>query len=159
MTALNYQEAQLMAGFPSNMVPSPQGWVTTGIHVINLNAEKVKSDEALSTYDANLTKAAKRTEQLIDALNEGLSVEVSVSYMRVEKDTMFHFLLLISEDDFHSPKIVAARLLAEKFAKTEGYDIRFAFAIESENRMSHTMRFGGYKLMFKGAPKCKMETH
>ena len=156
MTAINFQEAQVMNSFPSDMIPSPQGWITTGIHIINLNAKKIKANDA--SVD-NLTLAARQTEQLIDALKEGLSVDVSVSYMRVETDFLFHILLLICEDDFHSPKIVSSRMLAEKFTKTEGYEIKFAFAIESENRMSHTIKFGGYKLMFKGVSKGAQQTH
>ena len=151
MTSLNFPETQQVSDFPNIMIPSPQGWVTTGIHVINLNEKKLQTEEPVALPDNNLSLAAKRTEQLIEALKGGLSIDVPISYMRVEKETMFHILLLISESDFHSPKIVAARMLAEKFARTEEYDIKFVFAIESENRMNHTIRFGGYKLMFKGS--------
>jgi len=149
MTATNFHETASLNGFPGNMVPSPQGWVTTGIHIINVNSLKEQPDAAASQYDHNLSLAAKHTERLIDALKEGLDIEVFVSYMRVETEMMFHILLLIGGEDFHSSKIIAARILAEEFEKTEGYKIKFVFAIESENRMRHVMKFGGYKLMFR----------
>jgi len=149
MTALNFQDAQMAPAYTAKSLQSPAGWVTTGIHVINLNAKSGDEDEGMTLYDLNLPKAAKLTEQLIDALQEGLSIDVPVSYMRVERNTAFHILLLIKDYDFHSPKIVSARILAEKFARTGGFNIKFVFAIESENRMSNTMTFGGYKLMHK----------
>lgn len=150
MTSLNYQETAV-SGFPAGIVPSPQGWVTTGIHVIDLNAKRENGD-AIALRTKNLGLAAKCTEHMIKTLAETLGIEVSVSYMRIETDTLFHFLLIINEQDFHS-KIISARMLAEQFSKTEGYEIKFVFAIDSENRMNHTMKFGGYKMMFKAAPK------
>ena len=153
MTALNFPESQAIQVHPVTTVSSPEGWITTGIHVVNLNSKTSGKQEEQQLLDTNLSHAAKLTEQLIDGLKEGMGVEVPVSYMRVEKNTSFHILLLLNDFDFHSPKIVSARLLAERFAKTEGFHVRFVFAIESENRMNNTIKFGGYKLMHRTTPE------
>lgn len=128
---------------------SPAGWVTTTLKNKNLKTEPVQPpapDEAFISH--NLPLAAARAEQLIDALDRELTIPVPVSYMRIETGSLFHILLLISREDFLSPKIQAARLLADKYAKTDGnYDIRFSFAVESENLVNTSSKFSEYKLM------------
>ncbi len=118
---------------------SPKGWVATGFQRSNPS----KNEEV---EPVNLPMAAGRVEQLIDALKEELSITVPVSYMRIESGTVYHILLLISKFDYLSPKIQAARILAEKYSKTDGsYDIRFSFGIESEIMTSN--RYNEYRLM------------
>ena len=121
-----------------NQVMSPKGWVSTGYQK-GTNAKRDDSEKQ------NLPLAAARAEQLIDALQEELSISVPVSYMRIETGTLYHILLLISKFDFLSPKIQAARILAEKYSKTDGaYDIRFSFGIESE--LMNSLKNNEYKL-------------
>ncbi len=114
------------------------GWVTTDVHV----------DTQASSLANNLPSAARRAEQLMEALEDELSVKVSVSYMRVETDALFHVLMLICKEDFLSSKIQAARVISERFARAgNSYDIRFSFAIESENMMENIIKFHGYRLL------------
>jgi len=130
-----------------NQMSSPSGWVTTTLKNKNLKTEAAPEEDQ-KFIDHNLPLAAARAEQLIDALGEELSIPVPVSYMRIETGSLFHILLLISREDFLSPKIQAARLLADKYAKTDGnYDIRFSFAVESENLVNTHTKFSEYKLM------------
>lgn len=127
---------------------SPIGWVTTTLKNKNLNKAESAPQEDEAFINHNLPLAATRAEQLIDALDEELTIPVPVSYMRIETGSLFHILLLISREDFLSPKIQAARLLADKYAKTDGnYDIRFSFAVESENLINTHSKFNEYRLM------------
>ena len=130
-----------------NQMISPTGWVTTTLKNKNLKAESAPAEDE-KFINHNLPLAAARAEQLIDALNEELAIPVPVSYMRIETGSLFHILLLISREDFLSPKIQAGRLLADKYAKTDGnYDIRFSFAVDSENLVNTHTKFIEYKLM------------
>ena len=128
---------------------SPPGWVTTTLKNKNLKAESIPPEEDEKKFlNEHLPAAAARAEELIDALNAELAIPVPVSYMRVETGSLFHILLLTDMDSFLSPKIQAARLLADKYSKTNGdYDIRFSFAVESENFISTHTKFSEYRLM------------
>ena len=132
-----------------NRMISPPGWITTTLKNKNLKTEVPSTqEEGKMVPDQYLSAAAARAEELIDALNNELAIPVPVSYMRVETGALFHVLLLTDIDSFLSPKIQAARLLADKYSKTDGsYDIRFSFAVESENLVNTHSKFSEYKLM------------
>jgi hypothetical protein len=134
------QKNQSISDLANNSQISDEGWITT-----DLQWGRGESEIALSN---NLPLAARRAEQLMDVLEDELSMPVSVSYIRVETGILFHLLLLISREDFLSPKMQVARAIAERFAQiNSSYDIRFAFAIESENMMQNIIRFNGYRLL------------
>jgi hypothetical protein len=136
--SLSIQKTQRTSNMANeNQLMSPKGWVSTGYQ-----KGTSKRDDS---EKQNLPLAAARAEQLIDALKEELSIAVPVSYMRIETGTLYHILLLITKFDFLSPKIQAARILAEKYSKTDGaYDIRFSFGIESE--LMNSLKNNEYKL-------------
>ncbi len=127
-------------------VEAPNGWFTAEEleqTVVNTNE---RPEESKLYIKEHLPMAAKRAERLIDALQKKLNIEVPESYLRVRADGVFQILLLVSQADYISPKIAAARILAEEFARTNAYDICFTFSVQSQNVLSNTALANGYKL-------------
>ncbi len=131
----------------NDRLEAPKGWFTAEEleknYVTNTN-ERPEETELFIKH--NLPMAAKRAERLIDTLERKLNIEVPESYLRVRADTAFQVLLLVKHDDFVSPKIAAARLLAEEYSRTEAYDICFTFSVISESVVNTLVLPNEYKL-------------
>jgi hypothetical protein len=123
------------AGRLNDELEPPKGWFIAEEELERnyITSNHARPEETERFIKANLPLAAKRAERLIDALGKKLNIEVPESYLRVRDDGAFHVLLLVSQADFVSPKIAAARILAEEFARTEAYDICFTFSVQSES--------------------------
>jgi hypothetical protein len=130
-------------------ITSPPGWVSTTTKNNKLKAEITTAEDGKQSFaNQYLPGAAARAEQLINALNKELGIQVPVSYMRIETGTLFHVLLLIDLEDFHSPKLQAARLLAGKYSNTEdSYDIKFSFGAKPLNPTNTETMFREYNLV------------
>jgi len=129
------------------LVP-PKGWFSAEEELEKnyiTNAHE-KPEDTERFIEEHLPMAARRAERLIDALKKKLNIEVPESYLRVRDDGAYHILLLVSQADYVSPKIAAARILAEEFARTEIYDICFTFSVQSESVVNNIVLRGDYKL-------------
>ncbi len=134
------QQSKYEPALASDSNRSTIGWVNADLQIVRGESE--------ASLAQNLPLAARRADQLMDALETELAMEVSVSYMRIETNMLFHILLLVSREDFLSSKIQEARAIAERFARiNSSYEVRFAFAIESENMMENIIKFNGYRLL------------
>ena len=123
----------------------PDGWVLPEDSQAMLNNHPFPHRKSVAF---NLPLVALRAEQLIDALNERLSIHVPVSYLRIDEGTSFHVLLLVNRPDYLSPKIYAAKLLAENYMhKDDQFDIHFVFSVRSENIFVDPITAQGYTLM------------
>jgi len=130
----------------SALVP-PKGWFTEEELVKNYITNTNERPEELARYiKEHLPMAARRAERLITALQEKLNIEIPESYLRVRADSAFQVLLLVSQDVFVSPRIAAARILAEEYARTETYDICFTFSVQSESVVNALVLPNEYKL-------------
>lgn len=121
-----------------NSIVPPQGWFPEEeiLYSKNINDSTLQSFQ--QTVSTTLPEAAKRSEELIDTLNDRLGIDVSISYLSVDIDANYHVLLLVTERDYHSPNIRAARLLAEKFVgNSSNLAIRYTFTVGRERIMSH----------------------
>jgi len=128
---------------------SPKGWFSAeeelGKPLVTNSQEKL--EETGRFIKEHLPMAARRAERLIDALKKKLSVEVPESYLRVRDDGVYHVLLLVSQTDYISPKIAAARVLADEIARrTRTYDICFTFSVQSERAINKDVHRTVYKL-------------
>lgn len=124
----------------------PEGWIIPEIQgSTNGTVAGIRYDNVIKQ---NLPLVAQRTEALIEALNDRLIIPVSVTYLRIDEGSSFQALLLVDQFDYLSPKIHAARILAEKFTyANDTFDIRFLFSVKSENMIRETMKAKGYNLM------------
>lgn len=137
-TALNTEGQALYA---------PNGWVIPEEAMSSLN-NHVQEEKHRRTVAHNLPVAALRAEQLIEELNDRLSIKVPVCYLRIDEGVSFHVLLLVERTDYTSPKIHAARLLAEKYMQqNKEFDIHFVFSVRSENMLVDPIKAQGYALM------------
>ncbi len=125
----------------------PQGWAMADSQsALLIHSEEIPDYEHSVVF--NLPLVAKRTEQLIEILNERFDLPVPVSYIRIDDSTAFHVLLLVDRFDFLSAKMYQARILAEQFMhKDDTYDIHFQFSVLSENGLIQSLLSQGYKLM------------
>ena len=123
----------------------PEGWI------LPKDAQSMLSNhpfERRKSVAYNLPLVALRAEQLIDGLMDSLSIRVPVSYLRIDEGTSFHILLLVDRPDYLSPKINAARILAEQYIhKDDQFDIHFIFSVRSENIFVDPIAIQGYTLM------------
>ncbi len=123
----------------------PQGWVLPEDAQGMLHNHPFERRKSVA---CNLPLAALRAEQLIDALMDQLSIQVPISYLRIDEGTSFHILLLVERPDFLSPKIHAARILAEQYMhKEDQFDIHFIFSVRSENIFVDPIAEQGYTLI------------
>ena len=123
----------------------PKGWSAATVSAIVAPKDE-KAEEIALFVNKHLDMAAKRAERLISALDSRFGIEVPESYLRVRADGAFQVLLLVKHDDFVSPKIAGAKLLAEEYTHTELYDICFSFAVLSETVVNSVVLPYGYKL-------------
>lgn len=124
---------------------APKGWFTAEELEQTVSSPAERPEETKLYIKEHLPMAAKRAERLIAALQNRLGIEVPESYLRVRHDGVFQILLLVKQADYISPKIAAARILAEEFTRTNSYDICFTFSVQSESVLSTAMA-NGYKL-------------
>ena len=130
------------------MIPVPEGWVLRDVVATKLNENTIDTETNRKSLIHNLPLVARRTEQLVEKLNENFMFPVAVSYIRIEDGVGFHVLLLIERADYLSPQIHWARLLLKQFTHTtESFDVRFVFSVASENMVNGTISAQGYTLM------------
>ena len=125
------------------------GWFTTDEqlgrnYVTKSNNEPEETDRFIKEH---LPMAAKKAETLIDEIKKHLNIGVPESYLRVRQDGVYHVLLMVSLEDFVSPKIAAARVLANEIARrTRTYDISFTFSVQSGTVINKVVQRSYYTL-------------
>ncbi|MCW3121829.1 MAG: hypothetical protein JWQ38_1321 [Flavipsychrobacter sp.] len=125
----------------------PSGWIVPEEAMPSLNYHS-KEDTRRRSISYNLPLVALRAEQLIEALNDRFSIPVPITYLRIDEGTSFHILLLVERKDYLSPKIHAARLLAEQYMQhDDNFDIHFLFSVRTENMLVDPITAQGYTLM------------
>jgi hypothetical protein len=131
------------------LLQPPAGWVSPGDPMIlKLRDFEKANDDHDSSVTNNLPLAAEKVEMLIDRLYLQLGIPVPLSYLRIDEATSFHVLLLISRGNFTSPKIHAARFLAEQFMYNNNtFDVHCQFTVQSENLLIDSILAKGYRLM------------
>ena len=126
----------------NNTIQPPHGWT--------IAEEPEHADKAgwdMETLNRNLPLACNEAIALIDQIQTELNVHIPEAYLRVEEGKIFHILLLTSQEDFLSPKILAAKILTEECSKTEDrFDIRFSFTNLEENTHKNVIIEHGYRL-------------
>lgn len=131
----------------NEQLEAPKGWFTAEelerSYTSNGNERPAETELFIKEH---LPMAAKRTERLIDALERKFNIPVPESYLRVRADGVFQVLLMVRQSDYISPKIAAARILADEYARTNLYDICFTFSNQAERAMSNHAVVNGYRL-------------
>ncbi len=140
-----FERSQSRINRINSELQAPKGWFTAEELESNVNNNDNGTEVTLYVKE-HLPMAAKRAERLIAALKDKFNIDVPESYLRVRLDDAFHVLMLISQDDYSSPKIAAARILAEEYARTANYDIAFTFAVLSQVVVDNNIIANGYKL-------------
>lgn len=116
----------------SNIAP-PAGWEGEQISISSTALPSV-IESFETTVNGTLPHAAKRTENLIDAIYGKFGISVSTAYLNVDTEATYHALLLVSQDEYHSPYMQAARILVDKFTGTTSkLPIRFTFGVGREH--------------------------
>ena len=133
-------------------IDAPNGWFTANeMHDAYLKGkEKGKKhfiDSVNKTLSFNLPLAATLAEKFIAHVEELYSIKVPAAYLKIEEIAKFSVLFLVPKEDFLSPKMRNAYILAEEFEhKENSFEISFSFTILSENIKEENINSDGYKL-------------
>lgn len=88
---------------------------------------------ATAGTEDNLSYAACVTEQLLDILEQETRVHVSMAFLTITADGCYNVHLLIDRDVYHSPRLSAARVVAdEHMQQYPDISIRYHFTVERE---------------------------
>ena len=121
-------------------VKPPNGWIIVDLlqkpgPVIDTPDE----DKLTAIIDANLPYVAKRVEMLVLSLDHNLNFSVHETYIAIDADAAFHIILLFSREDYFSPKIQRAKILAEEYlGGTDSVGVRFTFTISDDYLKYHS---------------------
>ena len=142
---------QLVREQINNWLVPPAGWQTTE----EFRKDQTTAEDEKRSEDfvfRNLPLAAKDAEALVEKIDQYTSIAIEEYYLRVEEDTTFHILLLVSASDFHAPQMARAQLLAEDCTRNEErFDIHFTFSIHTEYLRKSALFPNDYKLMHPNA--------
>lgn len=128
-------------------IAAPQGWYP-GEEIQSYNDVPAVIQTFERTVNATLPLAAKRAEDLITMLDQRYGINVSTAYLTIDVDATYHVLLLVSQEEYHSPYMQAAHILVEKFAGSSvDLPIRFTFTVGREHMISH-FNSGQYKFKY-----------
>lgn len=128
-----------------NLITLPSGWAVAGELSADNGGDAITD---MTQLKANLQIAGDEALELINDVQRQAEIQIPEAYLRVEKETIFHLLLLVNQTDFHSPKIMEAKLIAENYAKNESrFDLRISFGNIGENNHRNAIIDSGYKLI------------
>jgi len=143
--ALLIQKLQEQA---NSTMATPAGWLT----IEEMEKAEVKEQkDNLAEFEQSISRflplAAKRAQNLVTSLYERFKIKIPVSYLSIEDGTTFHVLMLVSQKDYLSPEMQAARLLTEKhYFREDKFDMHYTYTIGIENLSKNSMVSNSYKL-------------
>ena len=131
----------------SRTLPLP-GWLTIQeLERDEIEKEKASVREFEQSVSHFLPLAAQRAQELINTLDDRLSIVVPISYLTIENSTTFHVVMLVSQEDYLSPEMQAARLITENFnLKDDNFDMHYTYSIGVEHLIETSMIGNSYKL-------------
>ena len=127
----------------------PEGWSVDPDCEGSLNAYENK-EQFKQQIKQTLPHALQNAEQLVRALNIELRIFLPSVFLVINSDTNFQLFLPIEEPTFHSPKKVAANLVAERLtAELSDISVRPVFTIDVETDMKYVTSPHEYVLIYK----------
>lgn len=129
-----------------DVVP-PTGWIEENVDISEDEDKKDERNDLTTKINSTLPLATESVEDLISELSYQLDIQVSTAYLTINPDGGYHVFLLIDQEDYHSTRIYAANLLAEKYTGSGSLAIKFTFTIQRQHIMSY-MTTNPYKLKF-----------
>jgi len=120
-------------------IVAPKGW-----EAADVTTETAKQDEQQhlqllkKRIGLHLPFISNGVEDYIKMLRNTFNIVVSAAYISVNNDTTFHINLLINQEDYLSPKLMAAKIKAAGFLNTIGnVSVQFRFTVAEEYFRSH----------------------
>ena len=137
----------------SQLTP-PDGWkvidlMQTATPVVDISKENVFRE----VIKNNLPFVASRVELLLCAIERELDFKVLETYISIDPDAAFHAIFLFNKDDYFSPKIQRARILAEEYLTGSETGIRFTFTI-SEDYLRYHVSTNSHKIKYVEKEAC-----
>ena len=138
----------------SQLTP-PEGWkvidlMQSVVPVVDISKENVFRE----IIKNNLPYVANSVEKLLCALDRQLDFKVLETYISIDPDAAFHAIFLFNKDDFFSPKIQRARILAEEYLTgSDTAGIRFTFTI-SEDYLRYHVTTNSHKIKYVEKATC-----
>ena len=137
---------QISESVNDKLVP-PTGWA-----IVEEDLEKPenkKEKEAEGKVIKNLPEATKLTERLVSDIERKSGIPIPEMYLRVDADTTFHVVLLVSQENFHAPKMAIAHILVDEYTNFQkDFDIHFTFSVQTEYARRAQLFENDYKLKF-----------
>ena len=129
----------------------PEGWSVDPDCEGSLNAYENK-EQFKQQIKQTLPQALQNAEQLVRALNNELRISLPSVYLVINSGVNFHLYLPMEEPIYHSPKKVAAGLLAERLAnELINISVQTVFTIDEETDMKFLTSPHEYLLVYKQA--------
>jgi len=146
--AILIQKLKEKTGISNKDITPPPGWLT--LEELE-KAEKEKDSTELMEFEQSVSRflplAAKRAEALINLLGQRLNMIIPMSYLTIENSTTFHSVMLVSQEDYLSPEMQAARLLTKKDReKNKDFDMHYTFTVGVEYLLKNSMTANSYQL-------------
>ena len=93
--------------------------------------------DAQAEVKRTLPMAASRVEQLMDEVYNRYNMRISAAHLTIDPASAYHIFLVVGIDDYHAPKMQAAKLLTEKYEENDDdLSIRFTFIANPEEGIS-----------------------
>jgi hypothetical protein len=128
----------------------PAGWQITEYVPDGPTASETENINALrQKISTHLPEIVHNLDRYIDVLHRDYDIEIPESYISVDETATFHITILVSDQDYHSPELIAAKLHMHEYlsARDRAVSIQVKFSVAEEYYKSHqTQRV--YKLNY-----------
>ena len=148
MIALPSNNSEIVEEIISEITP-PHGWITVDeLQHVKPVSEQQEFEQFKKSVNLTLPYVAGNVEELIHELLYNIDMIISDTYLTIDSDKAYHALLLVSREDFLSPKIQAARILANRYlTSTASIGMRYTFSVDEEHYRAHVAD-NTYKLKY-----------
>ena len=118
-----------------NSIQHPTGWdLVEDPEQLIPRLNKVELAELRKFINTNVATATNTIEQYLKAVKANAGIEIKETYFAVEADLGTHILFLVVQEDFLSPHIQAAKVLADRyFGGNDNIGYRYSFSIMEEH--------------------------
>ena len=115
-----------------NGIEPPNGW-ELACELGNVISDLQITDAQKRMIGFHLPYVAHKVESFIDQADHRYHLTVSESHISIDTDATFHIVLLIKQEDYHTPEFLAAKIMAsESLSTIEAISMRYTFTVAKE---------------------------
>ena len=131
-----------------NDIQPPKGWEVVDELDESVIKEPQYADMVRKRVAGHLPYIAHNVELFIDRTDKKYNIVIPEAYISIDADATFHIILLIREEDNHTPEFLAAKIFAEEMLTTIGdVSMRYTFTVAKEYFRFHYIE-NSFKLRY-----------